>query len=179
MPEQRTKQYFYLGLSVGKLLNLPSGAFCVQALTQLLEEWEYHFASATFQSMKFVMANSSDGPYPKSSPVPPGGPNETGQSAGIYKWNGHTVYEHLLVPHIPFNLDYCEAVFSLCDVLAQQLMDIEALIRGCVYERFINQRLQLSQRNSAHPLRCLPCETTSEHGKPTQDVALSLSELVP
>lgn len=35
------------------------------------------------------------------------------------KFNNEVVYENLLTPEVPFELDYCEVVFSLCDVMCR------------------------------------------------------------
>lgn len=39
--------------------------------------------------------------------------------ARLLKFNNEVVYEHLLTPEVPFELDYCEVVFSLCDVMCR------------------------------------------------------------
>lgn len=39
--------------------------------------------------------------------------------ARLLKFNNEVVYEQLLTPEVPFELDYCEVVFSLCDVMCR------------------------------------------------------------
>ena len=45
-------RWFYLGLSIGPLLQLQSGPPFVKAVLQLLEELHYHFANRAAQNMK-------------------------------------------------------------------------------------------------------------------------------
>jgi hypothetical protein len=47
----RTQSLFYLGLSLGPVLALDSGAATVRAVAQLLEELDYHMAGAATQTM--------------------------------------------------------------------------------------------------------------------------------
>lgn len=37
--------------------------------------------------------------------------------SSVYKFNSNVVYEHLVVTHIPFELDYVQVVVSLFDCL--------------------------------------------------------------
>lgn len=39
--------------------------------------------------------------------------------ARLLKFNNEVVYQQLLTPEVPFELDYCEVVFSLCDVMCR------------------------------------------------------------
>jgi hypothetical protein len=114
VPPIRSVMYYYLGLSLSKLLDLPPGPITVRALSQLLEEWEYYFASNTMQSMKYVMARTSSYPYPQY--MPNDGDIDQIRS-GVYKFNNDIVYEHLQCPHVPFNLDYVQVFYSLCEML--------------------------------------------------------------
>ena len=50
-------RWFYLGLSIGPLLQLQSGPPFVKAVLQLLEELHYHFANRAAQNMKVIKAN--------------------------------------------------------------------------------------------------------------------------
>jgi hypothetical protein len=49
----RAVMYYYFGLSLSKILELSAGPATIKAMVQLLEEWEYMFASSTMQSMKY------------------------------------------------------------------------------------------------------------------------------
>jgi hypothetical protein len=110
----RAIMYYFLGLSLSKILDLPSGPTTIRAFAQLLEEWEYMFASVPMQGMKYVMARSSAYAYPQFNPND--GDVDQIRSA-IYKFNNDVVYEHLQYPHVPFDLDYLEVFHGLCDML--------------------------------------------------------------
>lgn len=133
-PSTRAVMYYYFGISISKILELNSGPITIKAMIQLLEEWEYYFASTTMQSMKYMMARTSNYIYPNFMP------NDTSTTAGaaqsgngsnnpnsvesdhqiksgIYKFNNDVVYEYLLTPHIPFELNYIEVLYSLCQML--------------------------------------------------------------
>jgi hypothetical protein len=147
----RSVMFYYFGISLSKILELPSGSTTIKAMLQFLEEWEYYFASNTMQSMKYVMARNSNFIYPNFMPtdsIPQtsgSGGNSSGGNgvgshgtgnghnynsnsssvdlqdhqikSGIYKFNNDIVYEHLLTPHIPFELNYIEVLHSLCQML--------------------------------------------------------------
>jgi len=89
VPRQRSLSFFYLALSLGKLLDAsPTGVPLVRALTQLVEEWEYHMAGAAVQGVKYVTAKSSSCVYPQHSRAPhvqaerAEAPPQTGGAAG-------------------------------------------------------------------------------------------------
>ncbi|CAE7722912.1 unnamed protein product, partial [Symbiodinium microadriaticum] len=110
----RAVMYYYLGLSLSKILGLQNGPVTIRAFAQLLEEWEYMFASAPMQGMKYVMARSSAFALPQFNP----NDGDADQiKSSIYKFNNDVVYEHLLCPHVPFDLDYLEVFHGLCDML--------------------------------------------------------------
>jgi hypothetical protein len=153
----RAVMYYYFGLSLSKILELPAGPATIKAMVQLLEEWEYMFASSTMQSMKYVLARQSNFIYPNFMPDslnggggstggngPTTGTGATGNSnggvgsissgpsgansapisemdhqirSGIYKFNNDIVYEYLQAPHIPFELNYIEVFYSMCQML--------------------------------------------------------------
>lgn len=132
----------------------------VRNVIQLIEEFEYYFASSAMQSVKYVMAHTSPcmypnlrlsitqnhinmkgefstegdcgvsnspgtqeaSSYPKNSTSNPSlGANPLEQSnlakPFLHKYQSEIVYEVLLTPHVPFELDYLEVFSSLCDVL--------------------------------------------------------------
>jgi hypothetical protein len=147
----RSVMFYYFGISLSKILELPSGSATIKAMLQLLEEWEYYFASNTMQSMKYVMARNSNFIYPNFMPsdsIPQGGsgagngssgngggshgtnngtnynsnsgsmdPQDHQIKSGIFKFNNDIVYEYLVTPHIPFELNYIEVLYSLCQML--------------------------------------------------------------
>jgi hypothetical protein len=49
--------FYYLGLSISALLDLPNGPSTVRAFSQLMEEWEYTFDSATAVQGEWLMAH--------------------------------------------------------------------------------------------------------------------------
>jgi hypothetical protein len=81
-----------------------------------MEEWEYYFAGAAFQSVKFMLAKNSTCIYPQYSTT-----NNTNNDndandptrSNVYKFNGSVVYEYLLFPSIPFELDYVSHLLLL------------------------------------------------------------------
>lgn len=66
VPSERTTQYLCLSMSIANMLTetYPSNAHVVRAFLQLLEEYEYYFAGATVQSMKYLLAKNSPTLYP-------------------------------------------------------------------------------------------------------------------
>ena len=55
--EHRARMFYYLGLSISALLDLPNGPSTVRAFSQLMEEWEYTFDSATAVQGEWLMAH--------------------------------------------------------------------------------------------------------------------------
>jgi hypothetical protein len=120
-PKHRTLMYFYLAASTSNILSLPRGAATVKAFQQLLEEWEYNFAGAAMQSMKFVLARNSPCIFPLSCSGAHVG-NSTGieenegfKPPSMSKFDNLVVYEHLQITYVPFELDYVEVLVGLCD----------------------------------------------------------------
>ncbi len=116
--KQRTESYFYLGLSVSKILSLPAGISTVRAFSQLVEEWEYYHNGNTLQSVKYVMAKNSSCMYPQVTPLEGGGMTDL-QRPSVYKFNQTIVYEYLHIMHIPYQLDHVEVLIGLCDALSK------------------------------------------------------------
>lgn len=130
LPEQRPLQFFYLALSLGKILDMAPGAPTVRALCQLLEEFEYHFSNSALQLVKYTSSRQSDCVYPQYSAAELD-PEDT--RSGLYRFQNEVVYLHLHTPHVPFPLDYIEVVHSLCDVL------------GLIYNKFLEEDCWQSQ----------------------------------
>eukprot|EP00743_Colponemidia_sp_Colp-15_P004484 GILK01004835.1.p1 GENE.GILK01004835.1~~GILK01004835.1.p1 ORF type:complete len:272 (-),score=32.19 GILK01004835.1:127-942(-) len=109
---KRAEQWFYLGVSLAKILDLPNGAYTVRAFSQLLEEYEYHFANTALHGFKFMMTKAQAPPtFHDASSTDPVKPI-------IYRSGKTAVYEYLTTPNVPFRLDYFQVVFSLCDMLS-------------------------------------------------------------
>eukprot|EP01038_Epipyxis_sp_PR26KG_P009417 gene9417-12683_t len=135
----RVESFFNLGLSISKILEVPSGSSTVRAFSQLMEEWEYfHSTGAAMQSVKFVMAKNSTCIYPQTIPVD-GFINDLTRPS-IYKFNNVIVYEYLEVPHIPFELDYVEVLLALCDSLTalyEKLLEEECYKNILIYDAIV------------------------------------------
>jgi len=72
VPKQRALTYLYLALSLSKLLDaspqVVSGLPFVRAISQLVEEWEFHFSGAALQSVKLLtQSKTSNCVYPQFS----------------------------------------------------------------------------------------------------------------
>mmetsp|Transcript_3961 Transcript_3961/g.6197 ORF Transcript_3961/g.6197 Transcript_3961/m.6197 type:complete len:259 (+) Transcript_3961:63-839(+) len=133
----RAVMYYYLGLSISKLLDLQPGPVIIRAFAQLLEEWEYMFASVPMQGMKYVMARTSHYAYPQFMPAE--GDQDQIRST-IFKFNNDVVFEYLLYPHVPFELDYLEVFHSLCDMLYslyEKLWHEDSFSNVAVYETVV------------------------------------------
>jgi hypothetical protein len=190
VPKQRTMSFLYLALSLGKLLHasphISPGLPLVRALSQLVEEWEYYFANAAVQSVKFMTARTSACLYPQYSPrvtdlqasldssthhsspqqADEGASPATKVSIGkatpqVYKFNGQIVFEHLLAPHVAFELDYVEVFGALCVVLSSTydafLMSQDCSSLAHVYEAV----LRLDARFKHHVLSIVAKELTA------------------
>jgi len=132
--DKRVERWFFLGLSVAKLVVLPNGSPVVRALCQLLEEYEhfndnYQSNRGGTEQKKLTSAPMFKGPTLQlhaslaQEPV----------KATIVKLGKQVVYEYLQVPSMlisPSEMDYCEVVYSLCEVL------------GNVYCKFIDPAME-------------------------------------
>ena len=152
VPKLRTKMYFYLGLSISRILieHQSGGAIVVKAFAQLLEEWEYYFSSSAMQSVRFVLAKNSTSIYPQTNHhhgVADGdADNLTSSRGNIHKFNGTIVYEHLLTPAVPFDLDYVEVTCALSEVLKSlydNFLQAECYNSNSIYELIIKLDLKL------------------------------------
>ena len=107
---------FYLAISLSKINDgLKAGdTKHLYAISQLFEEWEYHFSPAHIQAMKYLLAKNSSTLYPSTdfSIAEP-------DRVGIYKSQSEIVYEYLLTPHLPFELSFIEVFANLCDELTE------------------------------------------------------------
>ena len=137
IPEHRGLSFYYLGSSMSNLLSLPAGPGVVRAAAQLLEEWEYYFSSLAMQGVKYVMARNSQFLYPQLSSMEYTVDNVKPM---VYKFNNDVVYEHLVITHVPFELDYVEVFVNLCDTLHDlydKLMHDECFSNVILYEAIV------------------------------------------
>lgn len=119
-----TEHYFLLGLSIAKILLLPSGTATIRAFSQLMEEWEYHLSGGSYISRKYMMAKTSPCVYPNTVPIE--GLSDLTRP-NLYKFNNTIVYEFLQVHTIAFELDYREVVIQLSNTFLQ------------LYDKFFHQ----------------------------------------
>jgi len=136
--QKRVQQWFHLGMSIAPLLNSEHGWCFLRACSQLMEEYEYHFANAAVQGMKILKSikfTSSDEEMSKHAIKP-----------SINKVSGNVAYEFLKLPNIPCILDYTQVVYSLCDILTlvyQKMMDDSSM-------QFCEAVLKLDSRFKHH-----------------------------
>ena len=103
-PSHRVQEWFYLGLSLAPLLQLPNGRPFVRACAQLLEELNYHTSNVAIQSMKAMFrstalssSNSTNNLY---APNPSVLDTDKDIRPAIKKVGGTVVYEYLQTPNI-------------------------------------------------------------------------------
>jgi hypothetical protein len=139
---KRTRRWFMLGLSFGRLLELSEGATLVRALSQLVEEYE-HFIGAKLdvsksdatqtevdqQAQPFLYTGSAYGSASAHAVVAVAAQQAQQAAASsqqetikptLRKVGRGIMYEYLQTQAtvMPEHLDYCEIVHSLCDVLS-------------------------------------------------------------
>eukprot|EP00668_Euglena_longa_P031999 GGOE01041279.1.p1 GENE.GGOE01041279.1~~GGOE01041279.1.p1 ORF type:complete len:251 (+),score=77.01 GGOE01041279.1:87-839(+) len=107
--EKRARRWFYLGLSLAPLIDLPNGLPYLQALATLFEEWDYCFSTAVMQSWKWAVAKVG-------SIV--AGADTTRHPTAAADTVGARLPQHLLLPPLATRLDYFEVVHTLLDLLA-------------------------------------------------------------
>jgi hypothetical protein len=128
---RRSKQFYYLGISLSKLVQESKNmGVLVLGCLQLFDEYEYFFSSNARQNVRFMMAKPGPLYFPEEEikmveavAVATAEGTEAGSSqalrTAISKWEKEVVYRHLWKPSIPFELDYIEVIFSLCETLLQ------------------------------------------------------------
>jgi hypothetical protein len=147
--QKRVTRWFALGLSAGKLLELPSGHTAVRALSQLMEEYEYHISHQK-QQEKQQRKNTSYGgtgngaaasmlshrSYSATDAIKP----------SIRKVNKQVVFEFFQTPLtcVEYCMDYCEVLLSLCDTLS--LVYGKFLDASCHSQRCVDAILKVDKR---------------------------------
>ncbi|CAO0796183.1 unnamed protein product [Mucor circinelloides] len=96
---KRTNHFYALGLSLGAILDITNPVDYIKALSQIMTEFERHTSDDSKQKMKniFRKAKSKD--------------ENTLDNTGDYGY--------LIIPHIPFEMDYFETFFTLIDIMAE------------------------------------------------------------
>jgi len=112
-------RWFYLGLSIGPLLQLQSGPPFVKAVLQLLEELHYHFANRAAQNMKVIKANVRGRAHHEKHHH---GHDSAGGSADdlkpqLQRAGGEVLYAYLLTPHIAHQLSASQVLLCLCELM--------------------------------------------------------------
>ncbi|KAG9288197.1 hypothetical protein G9A89_020503 [Geosiphon pyriformis] len=93
--KRRTGNFFILGASLALILDITNPHDYVRALTVMLQEFEYHTNEHSKQKM-------SKGTKDEDTSF-----QESGE------------YTYLYVPNIPFELDYFQTFYTLCDILVE------------------------------------------------------------
>eukprot|EP01032_Pedospumella_encystans_P014292 gene14292-16429_t len=154
--KQRVESFFSLGISISKIVELNPGLPVVRAFSQLMEEWEYVHSGTTMQSVKFMMAKNSTCVYPQMSPIE--GFSDLARPS-VYKFNNAVVFEHLRLPHIPFELDYLEVFTGLCVELSklyEKLIHEECYANQIIYDTIV----RLDTRVKHHIINLVSKEVT-------------------
>ncbi|CAH1763415.1 11152_t:CDS:2 [Entrophospora sp. SA101] len=111
--KKRTGNFFVLGTSLAPILDITNPQDYVKALNVMLQEFDYHTNEHTKQKMKNFLRKSKIVKDDDTSF------QDTGE------------YNYLFVPNIPFDLDYFQTFYTLCDILVEvynKLLKIVALI---------------------------------------------------
>lgn len=154
--KQRVESFFSLGISISKIVELSPGLPVVRAFSQLMEEWEYVHSGSTMQSVKFMMAKNSTCVYPHMSPTE--GFSDLARPS-VFKFNNAVVFEHLRLPHIPFELDYLEVFTGLCVELSklyEKLIHEECYANQVIYDTIV----RLDTRVKHHIINLVSKEVT-------------------
>eukprot|EP00667_Euglena_gracilis_P017915 EG_transcript_18934 len=107
--EKRARRWFYLGLSLAPLIDLPNGPPYLQALATLFQEWDYFFSTAAMQSWKWAVA--------KVGSMMVAGADTGRRPTAAADTVGANLPQHLLMPPLATRLDYFEVAYTLLDLL--------------------------------------------------------------
>ncbi|CAG8499516.1 26322_t:CDS:2, partial [Racocetra persica] len=99
--KKRTGNFFILGCSLASILDISNPQDYVKALNVMLQEFEYHTNDHSKQKMKIFFRKSKITKHDDSS----------------FQESGE--YTYLFVPNIPFDLDYFQTFYTLCDMLVE------------------------------------------------------------
>jgi len=111
-------RWFYLGLSIGPLLQLPSGPPFVKAILQLLEEYQYHFSNRAAHIAKIVKAGVQvRHRYLGHEKAEAGGGSVEELKPQLQRVSGEVLYAYLLTPHMAHPLSASQVLTCLCELL--------------------------------------------------------------
>jgi len=127
--QKRAEQWFVLGISMGPILQWAQSLQYLRAISQLMEEYDYHYSHAAVKGMKIIKSkaltymaerqekkkkemdslNTVDTDIPVEEP-------ESNILKPVTIDTGQA-FEQLQTPFYPRALDYYQIVFTLCDIL--------------------------------------------------------------
>ncbi|GAA5816431.1 hypothetical protein MFLAVUS_009960 [Mucor flavus] len=97
---KRTYNFYALGLSLGAILDITNPVDYIKALSQIMTEFERHTSEDSKQKMKNIFRKA--------------------KSKDDHSYSDNTGdYGYLILPHIPFEMDYFETFFTLIDIMAE------------------------------------------------------------
>ncbi|KAF0695695.1 Aste57867_13517 [Aphanomyces stellatus] len=135
--QKRCEQLYFLGLSLGRILtSATSPSQVVVDSCQLMDELDFYFSQSGIQNMKLVTVATKSPLYerePKDSFTEP-------YRTVVRKWNNKPVYQRLVTPNVPFPLEYCQVVVSLCEVLTLvygRVVDDVCSSNPCVFQALL------------------------------------------
>ncbi|KAJ8659971.1 hypothetical protein O0I10_004197 [Lichtheimia ornata] len=114
--QRRTCNFYVLGVSLGTILDITNTGDYVKALSQLVAEFETHTNDHSKQKMKNIFRKAR-------------GKEETMVTEG-------GDFTHLIVPHVPFELDYFETFYTLTDILVDAYQKLLEGSDGCTQAYF-------------------------------------------
>ncbi|RCI02988.1 hypothetical protein CU098_009082 [Rhizopus stolonifer] len=92
---KRTYNFYALGLSLGAILDITNPLDYIKALNQIMNEFERH-TDESKQKMKNIFRKTKTDSSDNASD-----------------------YGYLILPHIPFEMDYFETFFTMVDIMAE------------------------------------------------------------
>ncbi|KAI9280434.1 hypothetical protein BY458DRAFT_500676 [Sporodiniella umbellata] len=92
---KRTYNFYALGLSLGAILDITNPLDYIKALNQIMNEFERHTEESK-QKMKNIFRKTKTDSSDNASD-----------------------YGYLILPHIPFEMDYFETFFTMVDIIAE------------------------------------------------------------
>jgi len=99
---KRSAQWFCLGISIAPLLQIEDPVDYIKSISLLMEEFEYESSDFATQKMKQIFRKTKE-------------EEDVFMVNPSYQETG--LYTHLQTPNVPFELDYIQVFYSLCDIL--------------------------------------------------------------
>lgn len=164
--QPRAEKFFILGTSVAPLLHLQNGSQYIRALAQLIEEYDYHYASTTMKSVMRIKSRveGAELTEDQDAPIRP----------SMIKKDNVIIYQFLQTPHVPCELDYAQVLSSLCDVLTlvyRKFIDPSSATAG-IYDVII----RIDQRIKHHVISSTSMDVSRVATKIAQEDARLVDE---